>query len=107
MELGTAQGGASPSNPRREAVANALWTHHILTEGPPSHQNVLFCITFFVCLQIWGSVQHKGVQVLATLDEKLEQTPLLQELDPNEMPDEVTDSNGNITQDCSEVWVWL
>ena len=27
-----------------------------------------------VCLQIWGSVQHKGVQVLATLDEKLKQT---------------------------------
>ncbi len=52
-------------------------------------------------------MQHKGVQALATLDEKLEQTPLLQELDPNEMPDEVTDSNGNITQDCSEVWVWL
>ncbi len=52
-------------------------------------------------------MQHKGVQALATLDEKLEQTPLLQELDPNEMPDEVTDSNGNMTQDCSEVWVWL
>ncbi|DBA97712.1 TPA: hypothetical protein ACH3X3_012597 [Trebouxia sp. C0006] len=53
--------------------------------------------------RIWGSVQHKGVQALATLDEKLEQTPLLQELDPNEMPDEVTDSDGNMTQDCSEV----
>lgn len=47
------------------------------------------------------------MQALATLDEKLEQTPLLQELDPNEMPDEVTDSNGNMTQDCSEVWVGL
>ena len=47
------------------------------------------------------------MQALATLDEKLEQTPLLQKLDPNEMPDEITDSNGNITQDCSEVWVWL
>lgn len=62
---------------------------------------------FFWYLQVWGSVQHKGVQALATLDEKLEQTPLLEELDPNEMPDEVTDSNGKITQDCSEVWVWL
>lgn len=55
-------------------------------------------------LQIWGSVQHTGVQALATLDERLEQTPLLEELDPNEMPDEVTDRDGNITQDCAEVW---
>ena len=56
-------------------------------------------------LQIWGSVQHTGVQALATLDERLEQTPLLEELDPNEMPDEVTDRDGNMTQDCSEVRV--
>jgi len=54
-------------------------------------------------LQVWGSVQHSGVHALATLDENLEKTPLLEELDPNEMPDEVTDREGNITQDCSEV----
>jgi len=28
----------------------------------------------YLCLQIWGSTQHKGVQAPATLDEKLEQT---------------------------------
>ncbi len=78
--------------------------HWAAVLGPPSHQNAH---QFFSCVQVWGSVQHKGVQALATLDEKLEQTPLLEELDPNEMPDEVTDSNGNMTQDCSEVWVWL
>ena len=50
-----------------------------------------------------GSAQQKGVEALATLDERLEKTPLLEELDPHEMPDEGTDSNGNITQDCSEV----
>ena len=54
-------------------------------------------------MQVWGSAQQKGVEAVATLDEKLEKTPLLEELDPNERPDEVTDSNGNITQDCSEV----
>lgn len=54
-------------------------------------------------MQVWGSAQQKGVEALATLDEKLEKTPLLEELDPDEMPDEVTDSDGNITQDCSEV----
>lgn len=45
------------------------------------------------------------MEALANLDERLEKTPLLEELDPNEMPDEVTDSNGNMTQDCSEVQV--
>ena len=54
-------------------------------------------------LQIWGSLQHKSVQALATLDEKLEQTPLLEKLTPQEMPDEVTDSSGELTQDCNEV----
>ena len=55
-------------------------------------------------LQLWGSLQHKSVQVLATLDEKLEQTPLLEKLTPQAMPDEVTDSSGELTQDCNEVW---
>ena len=54
-------------------------------------------------MQIVGSAQQKGVQALATLDERLEKTPLLEELDTHEMPDEVTDSNGQLTQDCSEV----
>lgn len=54
-------------------------------------------------MQLWGSAQQKGVEALATLDESLEKTPLLAELDTDEMPDEVTDSNGNITQDCAEV----
>lgn len=54
-------------------------------------------------MQVWGSAQQKGVEALANLDEKLEKTPLLEELDTDEMPDEVTDSDGNITQDCSEV----
>lgn len=54
-------------------------------------------------MQVWGSAQQKGVEALATLDERLEKTPLLEELDPNEMPDEVTDGDGNMTQDCSEV----
>lgn len=53
--------------------------------------------------RLWGSAQQKGVEALATLDERLEKTPLLEELDPNEMPDEIKDSDGNITQDCSEV----
>jgi len=39
-----------------------------------SNQNLLFCIFLFVCLQIWGSVQHKGGQALAILDKKLQQT---------------------------------
>ena len=54
-------------------------------------------------MQFVGSAQQKGVEALATLDERLEKTPLLEELDPHKMPDEVMDSNGNMTQDCSEV----
>lgn len=54
-------------------------------------------------MQLWGSAQQKGVEALATLDERLEKTPLLEELNPNELPDEVTDRDGKITQDCSEV----
>lgn len=60
-------------------------------------------VTLCLSLQVWGSAQQKGVEALATLDEKLEKTPLLEELETNEIPDEVTDSDGNITQDCSEV----
>lgn len=60
-------------------------------------------MTLCLSVQVLGSAQQKGVEALATLDERLEKTPLLEELDPDEMPDEVTDSNGNITQDCSEV----
>ena len=75
----------------------------------PSAHNLSFSTTlvysFFntVAVQLWGSAQQKGVEALATLDEKLEKTPLLEELDPNELPDEVTDRNGKITQDCAEV----
>ena len=71
----------------------------------PARTWPLTIILVMVCLsvQVWGSAQQKGVEALATLDERLEKTPLLEELDPDEMPDEVTDSNGNITQDCSEV----
>lgn len=54
-------------------------------------------------MQVWGSVQHQGVKALATLDENLEKTPLLEELDNEEMPDEVTNSSGELTADCSEV----
>jgi hypothetical protein len=32
------------------------------------------CCETYLCVQIWGSVQHKGVQALATPHEKLEQT---------------------------------
>ena len=73
------------------------------------HQSVGHCWFFgngvdsLGLLQIWGSLQHKSVQALATLDEKLEQTPLLEKLTPQAMPDEVTDSSGELTQDCNEV----
>lgn len=41
--------------------------------------------------------------VLATIDEKLENASVLAKLEEKKEPDEITDSNGNITQDCKEV----
>ena len=60
-------------------------------------------VTNCVDMQIQGSVQAKGVDVLANIDKKLEDASLLTKLDTDAEPDEVTDSNSEVTQDCKEV----
>lgn len=54
-------------------------------------------------VQLQGSAQAKGVDILATIDEKLENASILAKLDSQEEPDEATDSQGQLTQDCKEV----
>lgn len=56
-----------------------------------------------VLLQIQGSIQAKGVSVLAKADQKLEDASVLAKLDQQKEPDEVMDSNGEVAQDCKEV----